>query len=149
MKKRSDLPIVLFMIVLLLRMPAVVCAEQKSVAVQSTKKTAQTDASLDVNRPVWLVTGCLLSGLVFVPGRYSVLLPPGGLIGIYFHQTGPPPTRLMGKSPEYVAVYTSAYKSKKGRLQVQWTLGGCVTGGVIVGAFYAGFVRGLMAFTQA
>ena len=146
MKKPIDIPFVLFMIVLLLRMPPVVCAEQNSVEVQSINETAQTDASLDVNRPVWLITGCLLSGFVFVPGRYSLLLPPVGLIGSYFHRTGPPSTRLMGKSPEYVAVYTSVYKSKKGRLQAQWTLGGCVTGGVIVGAFYYGLARGLMAF---
>ena len=80
-------------------------------------------------------TGCLLSRLIFLPlpSWYSCLLPPIGLTGTYFYQPDPPLARLIGKSPEYVAVYTSTYKSKRGGIQARWASAGCISAGVAIG----------------
>jgi uncharacterized membrane protein len=45
----------------------------------------------------------------------------------------PPPARLMGKSPEYLAVYTQAYKSEGKSAQLRSSLWG-------VGTLLVGFV---------
>ncbi len=58
---------------------------------------ATQDAQADENGTLWFFAGCLL-----------------GLIGVVIAAVAeptPPPARLMGKSPEYLAVYTQTYKS--------------------------------------
>ena len=126
--------LVLFMAALTFSMPFVTLAQQNSVEAQAIVDAATADANKDVNKPLWFGTGCLLSGLLFVPGWYGCLLPPVGLTGTYLYQPDPPLARLMGKSPEYVDVYTSTYKSKRGNIQAQWATAGCLSGGVAVGA---------------
>ena len=132
-----------FMAVLIFSMPFIVLAQENSVRASviaapeaNAEAEAVADANKDVNRPLWFGTGCLISGLVFVPlpSWYSCLLPPAGLTGTYFYQPDPPLSRLIGKSPEYVAVYTQTYKSKRGDIQARWASAGCVSGGAIVGA---------------
>lgn len=132
--------VVLFMVVLTFSMPFVTVAQQNSGASQVIVDTATADANRDVNKPLWFGTGCLISGLLFLPlsGWYSCLLPPIGLTGTYFYRPNPPLSRLIGKSPEYVDVYTSAYKSKRETIQVQWASVGCLTGGVVTGAVLVG-----------
>ena len=52
----------------------------------------------------------------------------GGVIGVilaYGVKPSPPATRLLGKSPEYVAFYTQAYAEKAKKLQTNSALGGC------------------------
>ncbi|MXY27418.1 hypothetical protein F4Y59_04540 [Candidatus Poribacteria bacterium] len=77
--------LVFFMAVLTFSMPFVTFAQQNSIVVEAMGD-AETDANKDVNKPLWFGTGCLISGLVFLPlpGWYSCLLPPAGLAGTYF-----------------------------------------------------------------
>lgn len=126
--------LVFLMAVLTLSMSFITLAQQNSMEAQITA-VAEADANRDVNKPLWFGTGCLLSGLTFLPllGWYSLLLPPVGLAGTYFYQPDPPFSRLMGKSPEYVDAYTQTYKSKRGNIQVRWASAGCVSGCVVVG----------------
>lgn len=123
----------LLMVGLTFSLPFVCLAQQNSGEAEAIIDAATTDANQDVNKPLWFGTGCLMSGLVFLPGWYSCLLAPAGLTGTYFYRPAPPLARLMGKSPEYVEAYTSAYKSQRGNIQVRWASAGCLTGGVIVG----------------
>lgn len=105
-------------------------AQPNLVATQA-EADAAADADKDVNKPLWFGAGCLLSGLVFVPlpGLYTgCLLPPIGITGTYFYQPKPPPSRFIGMTPEYVSVYTSTYKSKRGSIQARMSTAGCLTG---------------------
>ena len=114
MKLNSTFHVLVFFIAILtFSLPFGTLAQQNFVPAEVVA-AAETDANKDVSKPLWFGTGCLLSGLVFVPlpSWYSCLLPPMGLTGTYFYQPDPPVSRLIGKSPEYVDIYTSAYKSK-------------------------------------
>ena len=74
--------------------------------------TAKADADRDTNKFVWVGSGCLVSGIAtFLPKGYWLL--PLSFVP-RFYQPGPPPARLVGKSPEYVATYVAAYKSERG-----------------------------------
>ena len=104
---------------------------------------AEADANKDVNKPLWFATGSLISGLVFVPlpGVYSCLLPPVGVAGTYFYQPNPPPGRFIGKSPEYVEVYSETYKKERSKLQALWSTAGCASGSVVItGCNVIGFI---------
>ncbi len=129
------------------------------VALPATVKTeadAKRDALADVNRWRWLATGCLLhsgcgiglcaTALVMPVGdRYTAgaemaplcigayLLPWMGFTRIHSHQPDLPPSRFIGKSAEYVEVYTSTYKSKRSEIQVKWATAGYI-GGCLLGA---------------
>ena len=122
-----------FMAVLTFSLPFVAVAQQNSVEGQAVIDAA-ADANKDVNIPLWFGTGCLISGLVFLPlpGWYSGLLPPAGLAGTYFYQPSPPAARFVGKSVEYINVYSETYKKERGKLQALWSTAGCVSGGVVV-----------------
>jgi hypothetical protein len=77
---------------------------------------ARLDAKADIKAKAgtWFVVGCLL-GLV------------GWLIA-YIVEPNPPATRLLGKSADYVAVYTDAYKKAGKSAQATRALGGCIVG---------------------
>ncbi len=75
-----------------------------------------------------------IMNLVFIPtpGTFtSCLLPPAGIAGTYFYKPAPPISKFVGKTPEYVSVYTSTYKSKRGSIQAGMTSAGCLTGCVV------------------
>ena len=137
------------MVVLMFSMPFVTLAQQNSGQADAiaAEADAEADANKDVNKTLWFGAGCLLSGLSFapLPGGYSLLLPPIGLTGTYFYQPDPPVSRFIGKSPEYVGVYTQTYKSKRGNIQARWASAGCVSGCAIVGglAFAVGVGIGI------
>ncbi len=124
---------VFFTAMLTLSVPFVTLAQQNSMEEQAIAE-AEADANKDVNKPLWFATGSLLSGLTFVPlpGVYSCLLPPVGLAGTYFYQPNPPAGRFIGKSPEYVAVYSETYKKEKSKLQALWATAGCASGSVVL-----------------
>lgn len=120
---------------------------------------AKLDAGADLNKPLWIGTGCvvptlptlgLLAGSL-VPqsssggsGGYQLIsfsdqqvlgicvgwtfgcLGPLTLIGTY--QPTPSPERFIGKSPEYIAVYTDVYKTRTQWLRGQYIAVGCVIG---------------------
>ena len=123
---------VLFMAVLTFSMPFVTIAQQNSVQAEAAT-TAEADANKDVSRLLCFSAGCVLSAVFFLPSPYGYVLPPVGIIGSYFYQPEPPPSRFIGKSPEYVTVYTLTYKSKRGNTQARWTAAGCLSGCVVVG----------------
>lgn len=116
MKISSTFHVLVFlMAVLPFSLPFTTLAQQNSVEAEAIADAA-ADANRDVNKPLWFGSGCLLSGLAFLHW-YSCLLPLAGLAGSYFYRPHPPTSRLLGKSPEYMVAYTSAYKSKSGNIQ--------------------------------
>ena len=111
---------------------------------------ATRDAEADVKKLWWFGAGCLLfvASIRFVSALESspyaeeivIGLSVAGIAGSYFYRPDPPIERFLGKSPEYVAFYTDAYKVKRGKLQATWTTIGCASGGLAVGALVAAFV---------
>ena len=100
----------LLMVVLTFSMPFVTFAQQNSLQMEAIV-AAERDAQADINKGLWVLGGCF-----------------GGIIGViiaYSIEPSPPATRLLGKSPEYVAVYTDTYKEKAKKLQTNSALGGC------------------------
>lgn len=136
--------LVFWVVLLTFSMPFTALA-QRNLVVAQAEADATADANKDVNKPLWFGTGCLISGLVFLPlpGWSSCLLPPVGLTGTYFYRPAPPVSRLIGRTPEYVDVYTSTYKSKRGSVQASWASAGCLSGGAAVGLIAVGIGVGL------
>ena len=121
------------MTVLTFSTPLVTIAQQNSVQAEAIT-AAKQDANKDVNKPCWFGVGCILTGLFFLQDPFGYIVPPSGIIGTYFYRPAPPPSRLIGKSPEYVAAYTSAYQLKRGSIQAQWASAGCLGGCLTVTA---------------
>lgn len=119
--------------VLIFSIPFISFAQQRLMHPEDIAvAAAEVDANKDVNKPLWFGAGSLLSGLLFLPIPYGYISPPIGAISTYFYQPAPPPSRLIGKSPEYIATYTSAYKLKRGNIQVRWTSAGCLSGCIVI-----------------
>ena len=76
---------------------------------------ATQDAQADENGALWFFAGCLL-GVI-------------GVIIAYVAEPAPPAARLMGKSPEYLAIYMRTYQSEGRSAQVRSALWGI---GVVV-----------------
>ncbi|HZL20520.1 MAG TPA: hypothetical protein VFG23_22505 [Polyangia bacterium] len=79
------------------------------------------DADGDINGTLWFFVGCL------------------GIIGIavaYFAEPSPPAARLMGKSAEYVMIYSTSYKSEGKSIQGRHAIYGCLVGTAIAVAIY-------------
>ena len=74
---------------------------------------ATQDAQADANGALWFFAGGLL-GVI-------------GVIVAYVAEPTPPAARLMGKSPEYLAVYMQTYKSEARSAQVRSALWGIGT----------------------
>ena len=107
-------PVALLLLVLTLCPPALA----QEMAQPDVCVEAERDAETDTNRTIWFIAGCL-----------------GGVLGLliaHMVQPSPPATKLLGKSPEYVAVYTDCYKRKAKSIQTKTALTGC--------AVYAGCV---------
>lgn len=117
--------------------PFVTIAQQTFVQAEAAI-AAEADANKDVNKLLCFGAGCVLSALFFLPSPYGYLLLPTGIIGAYSYRPSPLPSRLIGKSPEYIAAYTSAYQLKRGNIQAQWTSAGCLSGCVILGTIAVG-----------
>ena len=120
---KNPLQIVALLIALLtFSTPFATFAQQNSLQMEAIV-AAERDAQNDVNKGLWFLGGCL-SGVVVPMIAYGVELAP-------------PVTRLLGKSPEYVAFYTDAYKAKAKTLRVKSALGGCIVNGLAIVAFFA------------
>jgi hypothetical protein len=126
-----------------------------SLAQQSPQAEAETDASADMSKDKWFmlgvmgstagcllgcVGGSLLGKTVFSNesrnSQMNCVLAGSVLLGvcavpigvqIYPHNVMPPPERLLGKSPEYIAAYTHAYKSRAGLLRKIFVTAGSIT----------------------
>ncbi len=114
----------LLMAVLTFSMPFVTFAQQNSLQAEAIA-AAERDAQNDINKGLWFLGGCF-----------------GGVIGViiaYDVEPSPPATRLLGKSPEYVAFYTQAYAEKAKKLQTNSALGGCCVT-TLYGAIFFGCI---------
>lgn len=86
---------------------------------------ARMDAQRDADGKLWLISSCLL-GVTTLIGAIALLLLASLL------DPSPPMSRLMGKSPEYVAAYTDTYRAEVKRIRTDNALLGCFLGyGVI------------------
>jgi len=80
-------------------------------------------ARASTNGTIWLLVGCL-----------------GGIVGIaiaYVVEPNPPATMLLGKSPEYVAAYSDAYKQTAKGVQTSKAWTGCIAGTLAYVLLYA------------
>ena len=68
------------------------------------------------------VESCGIGGILL----FGILAVPIG-VHLYPHSPRPPPERLLGKTPEYVAAYTQAYGSKAISLRKRWVTAGSIT----------------------
>ncbi len=74
---------------------------------------ATQDAQADENGALWFFAGCVL-GLI-------------GVVIAYVAEPSPPTARLMGKSPQYLAIYMNTYRSEGRSAQVRSALLGIGT----------------------
>jgi hypothetical protein len=88
------------------------------LAVAQTNETqkacvqAKADAKREINGSLWLAGGCLI-GLLAVGAAY--LMEPS-----------PPSSKLLNKSPEYVAAYTNCYVEEGRSIQTSNAVKGCL-----------------------
>ena len=68
------------------------------------------------------VNSCGLGGILL----FGILAVPIS-VHLYPHTPRPPPERLLGKTPEYVAAYTQAYRSKTISLRKRRVTAGSIT----------------------
>lgn len=108
------------MALMLISQPTILMAQNSTSA--SACVQAQQDVEMEVNKTLWLVIGFF-----------------GGILGIaaaYLIEPSPPASKLLGKSPEYVAVYTDCYRSAGKKLQANAAIKGCVIGALIYAVSY-------------
>jgi len=86
---------------------------------------AAMDAQSDTNRGFWLGAGCLFS---FV-----------GIAAGYLVSPTPPISRLVGRSPEYVMVYSDSYARSARSVQGRMAIIGCAASTLVFGFTYAMF----------
>lgn len=100
-----------FMAVLMFSTPFITLAQQNSVQSEAIA-AAEADAEVDTNTAFWFVVGCF--GSLF------------GLLYANYDVPSAPASRLLGKSPEYVAFYSDAYRIKTKKLQTDQAMRGCI-----------------------
>ncbi len=135
--------LVFFMAVLTFSTPFVVIAQQNSVILEA-RAMAKQDAESDINKIVWFGAGSLVSGGTLLVFRIideptpemcgaACLLHGVALAGTFVFSPPPPPTRLLGKSPEYITSYRTAYKAEARKIQALWGIVGYISGGLVTG----------------
>ena len=107
------------MVVLTFSTPILPLAQQDSPTIEAAAD-AIADAERDINQTSWFAAGCFLNII--------------GLAAAQMHGPSVPADRLIGKSPEYIAVYAIKYKERLSKLQRDYALMGCVLGCVVLGA---------------
>ena len=98
---------------------------QQSTTFTDARTAAEYDAEDDVNTAVWLAAG----GILGVAGN----LPLGAIAigGAYVYQPVPPADRLLGKSAEYITIYTDTYKAKTRNLRLSAAAKGALGGAAV------------------
>ena len=104
-------------------MPFVTFAQQNALQAKAIVD-AEKDAAINVDTTRWFWRGCF--------GGVSALTQ--------IYQPSLPALRLLGKSPEYTAYYTDAYKAKATELQSTAVKNGCTTGAVCLGCGFIGII---------
>ena len=77
------------------------------------KYTAEKEAEKDVNKACWFGVGF---GFNIIGPVAAMAMPPS-----------PDPVQFAGKSPEYIRMYTDAYKSRAKEIQTTYSFMGCAT----------------------
>ena len=80
---------------------------------------ARKDAEADINQTRWFFFGCCCG----LTGDMAALRAEAEI----------PTQRLIGKSPEYVVLYSEEYRRKIKSLRTNYVVRGCVGGAVITG----------------
>jgi hypothetical protein len=117
MKISSTFRVFAFLMALLISsMPFVSYAQQKPIETKTqieaeARAQAIVDAEIYANKTAWFMAGCFLSIL--------------GVAIAKVRKVPVPAERLVGKSPVYVAAYTSIYQAKRTEIQTGWALLGC------------------------
>ena len=78
---------------------------QQHPAATEARLTAEEDAEFDTRKTRWVFIGIF-----------------GNILGILIasvYEPTPPAARLLGRSPEYAALYTDSYKAKSRSIQVR------------------------------
>ena len=110
-----------FILILTTLFTTIPCSAQSGLAAQAVID-ARRDAEKDVNIILWTASGCCFSAITYT---VAVTRTPDF-----------PINRLIGKSPEYVLLYSQEYQRKTISLQSKYTLIGWVTGFVVVTLYY-------------
>ena len=95
-------------------MPFGVYAQEKEGEINpiAVMQIAQRDARNNVDGGIWMLGGCCLGWV--------------GLGAAYVIEPSIPMANLVGKSPEYVAIYVDTYKSEAKRIQGSKAMTGCI-----------------------
>ena len=119
MKISSTFHILVFLMAVLTFSRSFVTLAQQNPIEAEAQAQAIADAERDVSKMYWFTTGCFLGGRGIIMARTNTIPVPAG--------------RLIGKSPAYVAVYTSSYYAKQTAIQKKWALRGCLSllGGIV------------------
>lgn len=123
--------VVLIILLCFVGLPSLIYAQP----IQEAVTAAERDAEADTNPLIWMGAGFFL-----------------GVIGVgaaYLYQPSPPLSRLMGKSPEYVAAYTDTYKRKARDIQTRNALTGCAIETGLCCTFYLCYYALLLSAVQA
>jgi len=83
-------------------------------AQERATRDAEAQAKLDVSTSTWFVIGCLFGAAGYVAALLIIPSPPASV--------------LLGKSPNYIAVYTDSYKQQAKKIQSNKALTGCLIG---------------------
>ena len=110
-----------FILILTTLFTTIPCSAQSGLAAQAVID-ARRDAGKDVNKIQWLALGCCFNGITHAAA--TIMTPDI------------PINRFMGKSPEYVFLYSQEYQRKARSLRNKYTLIGWGTGFVLVAAYY-------------
>ena len=106
--------LILFTAVMIFSLP-LVARTQDSVHEKAIFDGTQAAESV-FNERLWYLTGCFFSfgGYLFAQTYYAPV----------------PTVALLGRSPEYVAIYTDVYRAKSKELRSEAALEGCIHGAV-------------------
>ncbi len=116
MKIHSMFHVLIFiMTFLLLSMPFITLAQNNTEQAEAVA-AAEADAVADTNQTFWFIVGCFGSLFGLLYANYDVPTAPA--------------SRLLGKSPEYVAHYSDAYVIAAKKLQTGQAVKGCVANAV-------------------
>ena len=116
--------LVVLMLGLIFNFPLQAIAQQ-STTFTDARTAAEYDAEDDVNTAVWLVAG----GILGIAGNLP--LGAAAIGGAYVYQPAPPADRLLGKSAEYVTIYTDTYQAKARNLRLSAAAKGALGGAAV------------------
>lgn len=112
--------LVLLTMLLTFSPPFVTLAQQNSVQAEAVAD-AERDARKYADSGRWFGIGCLVSPSLAYCGPYF----SPQLSAMVDESISLPPTRLLGKSPEYVRLYAAAYGEKVKKIRTNYARVGC------------------------